>query len=78
MTYIIASRSYKDAAAFRYCSYKRYREVNEEMQEGRRQEEYDELHEDPLRIARGIAWGIAIGGAMWAAVIGLFVMWVMK
>ena len=30
---------------------------------------------DPLRTARGIAWGLVIGSIMWAAIITGFVLW---
>lgn len=46
------------------------------MLDDKRHEDDDMLHEDPLRIARGIAWGVIIGSAIWAVIIGLFVMWI--
>lgn len=36
----------------------------------------DPLQRDPLRIARGIAWGIIIGSSMWVLVIALVVLWI--
>jgi hypothetical protein len=47
------------------------------MVDEHRQEEEDLLFKDPLRTARGIALGVAIGSVIWAVVIGLFILWLL-
>jgi|GEM_PF-1885880 len=42
------------------------------------EEQRDLLHEDPLRVARGIAWGVILGSAMWAIIIGVFLLWIIN
>jgi len=32
--------------------------------------------EDPFHTARGIFYGVLIGGAIWAGILGVFVMWI--
>ena len=36
------------------------------------------VHGDPLRAARGIAWGVVLGTLLWTVAIGIFVYWVVK
>jgi hypothetical protein len=47
------------------------------MDDENRREEQDLLREDPLRIARGITLGVAIGSVIWAVIIGLVIIWLM-
>lgn len=42
------------------------------------QREEHGMREDPLRTARGIAWGVAIGTVLWGVIIGIFMLWIIR